>query len=213
MAPSPAPGPSRRTASLASALGASEVGQVTGVLPSTGREVSVPEYVRREALWRGELPSGFSSVPNKLACELDGIALYPELIVVRLLERAGWGAAWHKRWGTAAYWRDIGDEVEPPPFAVSIVDQVSRQAGHVAPWDIIAWRGRQLRFIVSRAGGGQRMGAYLASWLDAALRMGIPLGCFAVVEQLTDRPPRRRRLAQSPRRSTAAGDAGSDVRR
>jgi hypothetical protein len=34
----------------------------------------------------------------------------------------------------------------------------------------------------------------MADWLDTALRMGLPLGCFAVVEHQAPRPkPARRR--------------------
>lgn len=182
---------------LVSALGATSVEQISASLPSSGRSVSVPAYVRREIAWRGELPANFHVVPNKPAFAHGGSATYPELIVVHLLEAAGWGAAWHKNWKTEAYWRDIGQEVAPSPLALAIVEQVSRQAGHGAPWDIVAWRGRELRLLTSKVGGGKRMGAYLANWLDAALRMGIPIGCFAVVEHLSDRPTRARGRSRS----------------
>jgi hypothetical protein len=54
-----------------------------------------------------------------------------------------------------------------------------------------------MRLLSSRAAGGQRVSAFMADWLDSALRMGIPLGCFAVVEhhttpRPTPRTPRRR---------------------
>jgi hypothetical protein len=160
-------------------------------LPSRSR-VQVPVYVRRELRWSGLLPASFGSVPNREAFALDGAPTYPELLVVKLLERGGWGAAWRKQWGGVAYWRDIREVVKPPPLALSILEQVSRQAGHETPWDIVAWRGRELRFLVSRVGSGQRVSAYLASWLDAALRMGIPLGCFAIVEHRAERAKRRR---------------------
>jgi hypothetical protein len=114
-------------------------------------------------------------------------------LIVHLLEQAGWGAAWRKNWGGTAYWRAIRDPITPPPLPLAILEQVSRQAGHDTPWDIIAWRGRELRLLVCRTDEGQRVGAYLANWLDAALRMGIPLGCFAIVQLRLERLPRRRR--------------------
>jgi hypothetical protein len=166
---------------------------VTVDLPSSRSQVTVPAYVRTEARWTGALPTGFSSIPNKHAFVLDGAPVYPELLVVRLLESAGWGAAWRKNWGGVAYWRDIRDPITPPPLALAILEQVSRQAGHDAPWDIVAWRGRELRLLVSRVDRGQRVSAYLANWLDAALRMGIPLGCFAIVEHRAERLPRAAR--------------------
>lgn len=178
-------------AELAEALAASSIESIAGVLPSSGRAVAVAGYLRREVAWRGELPANFGAIPNKPAFAHGGTALYPELIVVHLLEAAGWGAAWHKKWKTEAFWRDIGVEVEPSALALAIIEQVSRQAGHAAPWDIVAWRGRELRLLTSYTGGGKPMGAYHASWLDAALRMGIPLGCFAIVDHHSDQPRRR----------------------
>jgi hypothetical protein len=182
-------------APLATALGASLVEQATVHLPSSRRVVHIPAYVRTEVNWTDVLPREFSAIPNKRAYALDGVPLYPELLIVRLLERAGWGAAWRKTWGGDAYWRDINEKAEPSPLAMTIVEQVSRQAGYAGSWDIIAWRSRELRLLSSRRAGGQRVSAFMADWLDAALRMGIPLGCFALVEHHSvTRPPARRRF-------------------
>jgi hypothetical protein len=178
--------------SLADALDASEVQSVFVDLPSSRARVEVPAFVRPETRWKGPLPSTFGSVPNKPAFTFDKAPIYPELLVVKLLERGGWNAAWRKNWGGVAYWRDIREPIALPPLPLTILDQVSRQAGHDVPWDIVAWRGRELRLLVSRVDGGQRVSAYLANWLDAALRMGIPLGCFAIVEHRAERLPRRR---------------------
>ena len=175
---------------LAEALSPAEVLHVQVDLPS-GRRVGVPMYVRDELRWSGELPGSFDAVPNKEAFTLEGRPMYPELLVVRLLERAGWTAAWRKNWGGTDYWRNIREPIIPAPIPAAIIEQVSRQAGHAIPWDIIAWRGREIRLLVSRVDSGRRVSAYLASWLDAALRMGIPLGCFAIVEHRAERPSRR----------------------
>jgi hypothetical protein len=195
--PAPAtasPGRARRAPAkdLRGAIAPSAVDRLPVFLPSSRRTVSIPAYLRDEQLWVGELPDAFRSVPNKVAYTHHGIPLYPELLVVRLLEEAGWGAAWRKNWNVPAYWRDIGEEVEPSALAITLLEQVSRQAGHDAPWDIVAWQDRQVRFLSSRTGHGQRLGAYLVNWLDTALRMGVPLGCFAVVEHRHPRVPRRR---------------------
>ncbi|HEX2141089.1 MAG TPA: hypothetical protein VHK28_02275 [Candidatus Limnocylindria bacterium] len=175
------------------AMEASSVAEVPVVLPSSHRLVTVPVYIRSEEPWAGDLPDGFNRVPNRPALTFEGSALYPELIVVKLLERAGWHAAWRKTWNTVEYWRDIGVTVEPSALAVNIVDHVSRQAGHAPPWNIVAWHGRQLRLLVSRVGERHRTSGYLANWLDAALRLGIPLACFSVVEHRIEHVPAPRR--------------------
>lgn len=180
-------------APLTAALGASVVMPATIHLPSSRRDVQVPAYVRTEVSWTDELPRTFAVIPNKRAYALDGLAYYPELLVVRLLERAGWGAAWRKTWGGEAYWRDINEVASPSPLALTIVEQVNRQAGHAGSWDIVAWRGRELRLLSSRRAGAERVSSFLAEWLEAALRMGIPLGCFALVEHHSATQPRPRR--------------------
>ena len=184
----------RGPASLALVLGASAVETATAILPHSHRAVQVPVYVRHETAWPDQLPREFGVIPNKRAFVLDGVPYFPELMIVRLLERGGWGAAWRKSWNGDAYWRDVNVTVQPGALALTIVDQISRQAGYAGSWDILAWRGRELRLLSSRMAGGQRVSAFMADWLGAALRMGIPLGCFAVVEHHTPaRPTARRR--------------------
>jgi hypothetical protein len=182
--------PDRAPVSLARALHSASVEHAAAVLPSSRQVVSVPVYVRREILWTGEAPRGLGAIPYKRLYAFEGDPLYPELLVVRLLERAGWGAAWRKTWNGVSYWRDVNETVEPGPLAMSIVEQITRQAGYEGSWDIVAWRDRELRLLASRPAGGQRVSAYMADWLDAAMRMGVPAGCFAVVEH--DAPPKPR---------------------
>ena len=186
--------PDPLSAPLADALEAASVEHASAILPSSRQVVSVPVYVRRETLWTGETPRELGAIPGKRLYGYDGAPFYPELLVVRLLERAGWGAAWRKTWNGVSYWRDVNETVELGPLALSIVGQIARQAGYEGSWDIVAWRDRELRLLASRSAGGQRVSAYMADWLDAAMRMGVPAGCFAVVEHEAPRPrPVRRR--------------------
>lgn len=182
------------TEPMAVALGASDVEFAQAVLPSTRQVVQLPIYVRHEKPWVEPAPRERVPAPGTRIFTLDGLPLAPELLVVRLLERAGWGAAWRRTWNGVAYWRDVKERVEPGPLALTIVEQVARQAGYEGAWDIVAWRGRELRLFASRAADGQRISAYMADWLDTAMRMGVPLGCFAVVEHhVPRRSPVRRR--------------------
>ena len=72
--------------SLADALAPAEHTVVTVDLPIPRGQVSLPVYARSETRWKGALPTGFSSVPNKEALDLDGAPVYPELLIVHLLE-------------------------------------------------------------------------------------------------------------------------------
>lgn len=181
-------------ASLFTPLRADALKRVGVILPQAPWQVEVQGYVRREHLWSGELPPTFGVVPNKVPYAIDGAPLYPELVIVRLLEAAGWTAAWRKTWNGVAYWRDIREPVELPGAIADALEQVSANTGNAGQWDVVAWRGRQLRLITSRQAGGQLVSAYQARWLGTAMRMGLPIGCFAVVEHRVHRAPRLRRL-------------------
>lgn len=181
-------------ASLASALRANALQRVEVTLPHAPWQIDVQGYLRREKIWAGELPEGFGVVPNKVPYAMEGAPHYPELLIVRLLERAGWRAAWRKTWNGVAYWRDVREPVELPDAVASALEQISTHAGHAGQWEIVAWRGRQLRLLTSRQSGGQLVSAYQAEWLSIALQMGLGIGCFAVVEHRIPRAPRRRKL-------------------
>jgi hypothetical protein len=163
-------------------------------LPYDHRRVPVQRFVRHETPWGDALPPRFQAVPNKAAYTLDRAPYYPELLIARLFQAAGWEAAWHKRWNGDAYWRALADPIELPDTVRSVLDQVAEHAGTAGQWEILAWRDRQLRLLTSRQGAGQLVGAYQAAWLDVALRMGIPLSWFAAVEHRVTPQPRRRKL-------------------
>lgn len=169
------------------------------ILPHDRRQAQVQTYVRTETIWTQELPAEFAAVPNKTPFDLHGSPCYPELLVVRLFEESGWGAAWLKSWNGQAYWRDIREPIELPQAVASVVRQVCANAGQAGEWDILAWRNRQLRLLISRRPGGQPVGAYHAAWLNVALRMGLPISWFAVVEHHVASQPRRRRLGSGAR--------------
>ena len=189
----PREGHATSPATLADALHAQATSFIEVTLPHDRQQVSVQRYVRHEIPWHGELPAGFGIVPNKPAYTLDGAPYYPELLIVRLLEAGGWDAVWRKTWNGEAYWRALREPMEPPEAVLSVIGQVSDRTGHTGQWDILAWRGRQLRILSSRLAGGQLVGAYQAEWLSMALHLGMPLSWFAVVEHRVARPPRRRR--------------------
>ena len=190
----PVAGAADDPASLGAALHAEARDLVTVTLPHAPGQIEIQRYIRRETVWTGELSQAFGAVPNKVPYVLDGAPHYPELLLVRLLEAAGWSAAWRKTWNGEAYWRDLREPMELPEAITTALDQVSARAGHAGQWEVVAWRDRQLRLLTSRTTGGQPVSAYQAEWLSIALRMGLPIGCFAVVEHRVPRAPRRRRL-------------------
>jgi hypothetical protein len=162
-------------------LGAESMRWIEVVLPASRRSVLVRAYKRREVRFVRELPANFRTVPNKVAVDLAGVAVYPEFAIIRRLEAAGWGAAWRKNWQGAAFWSDIGAVSVVPPSVLSKFDAVSRVAGAGA-WDILAWRGSQVLFIESKQYGSDKLTANQLRWLETAFDQGIPGESFAVFE-------------------------------
>ena len=181
---SPIPRPIEMNA-LGRSLGATSIRTMAVAMLSTGRLVQVPTFLRVEQPWTGELPKSHLTIANKAAIDFEGAPLYPEFVLLRLLERGGWGAAWRKNWAGTAFWGDIGQVVEPQQRARSVFDQIDLRAGFAGAWEILAWRGNEVLFLISKPTGHDRISAYQARWLDTALTMGMPLHSFAIVEHQT----------------------------
>ena len=138
-------------------------------------------YKRRDARFIGQLPANFRTIPNKVAIDLAGAALYPEFAIIRRLKSAGWQAAWRKNWHGAAFWIDIGVIADVPPAVLSAFDAVSRVAGAGA-WDILAWHGDRVLFIESKQFGRDKLTPNQLRWLETALGQGFALEAFAIYE-------------------------------
>jgi hypothetical protein len=166
-------------------LGAETIRSVDVVLPASGSHVTVRAYQRRERRHVGELPANFRTVPNKVAVEWEGSALYPEFAIVRRLEAAGWGAAWRKNWHGAALWQVIEDVADVTPRVLGTFTEIARDAGAGA-WDILAWNGDRVVFIEAKQYGSDKLTPYQLRWLEVALDRGIPLESIAVFEYRAD---------------------------
>jgi hypothetical protein len=135
------------------------------------------------------MPPEFGIVPNKPGLDHDRQVLYPEFVLVRLLERRGWTAAWSKNWHGRAYWRAIGEDVDLPPFVVHVIAWLSSQVtGQGGTWDIVAWQEPdRILFIESKQRGKDALRANQLEWLEAALDSGMRLESFAVAEYVIAR--------------------------
>jgi hypothetical protein len=166
---------------LARLLGAESNRPVTVTLPISQRQVTVTAFQRREQRFLDALPANFRTIPNKVAVDLDGSAVYPEFAMIRRLEAAGWGAAWRKNWHGTAFWSDIGVTCEVPDEVLALFERVSDVAGAGA-WDILAWKEGQVLFIESKEYGSDKLTANQLRWLETALDQGLSIDSFAIHE-------------------------------
>ena len=156
-------------------------------LPS-GRSLILARARLELPAWRGAPVYSFG---HKSVLELDGEPLYPELAVLRLLERAGWRGAWVNaqrrefRTGLPNVTAPVGFTVGP---AAALLHRLIHERGSFAGApDVAADRkGAVLLVEIMRWGdGGGRLAADRLDWIAAALDHDVPSACFLCVEWTT----------------------------
>ncbi len=161
------------------------------VLPDCGRTVAVPAVLRRETRWSGDLPANFRAVPGKPAVAFGGRPLYPEFVILRLLEDAGWSSVWVNNWGGGAFWTDIATVARLPPVQAESFRRIEERRGsRRGCWDIFAWRGDEILFVESKGRGSDRIRPGQAAWLEAALGCGLAPPSFLIAEYAFGSPRR-----------------------
>jgi hypothetical protein len=182
-------GSTKTAGGLATMLNAEEVPPTITVLPRSGCAVEVQTLRRREVGWGAPTPASFASVPNKAALNFEGHPAWAEIVLVRLLERGGWGAAWVKNWGGLAFWRDVNDPIELPQMPSALLQKVETMTGvRGGCWDVFAWRGDDVLFIESKQHRRDRLRPTQKIWLETAIGCDVPLSAFAVVEWDAETP-------------------------
>ncbi len=137
------------------------------------------------------MPASFRVVPNKPALVFRDRFLYPEFILLRLLEQAGWSGVWVKNWQGRAFWTDISTPVALPPAQAHLFETIEHSTGNYRGgcWDIFAWRGSEILFVESKQRSNDSIRPTQASWLEHALDNAVPLSSFLIAEYvITPRP-------------------------
>ena len=119
-------------------LGAEKRPPISVRLPHFARTVPISCLLRHKKPWAGDVPLAFRTVPGKPPLDFEGQLLYPEFILLRLLERHSWAGVWVKNWGGRAFWRAIQD---PVPLPDGPRDLFARIDGHLSGggwWDVFA---------------------------------------------------------------------------
>ncbi len=170
-----------------------------------GKDLLVPRLLRREVRSPETIDRTSSCwAPNKPALTFDGEVTWAEFILVRLLQRQGWGARWMKNWvGGREPCVSVGRSEPLPPAAGDMLRRIDVRAAIATgggAWDIFAWRDDEYLCIESKQhGSSDKLRPTQITWLDAAIDVGV--SSYVVVEY--DAP----RLARSakPRASAASG--------
>lgn len=153
-------------------------------LPS-GRSIVIAKARLDLPRWLGE---PVYSLGRKPALDLDGEPLYPELAILRLLERAGWRGAWvnaqRREFRTGLPNRTAPIEFAAGPAAGLMHRMIKERGSFAGAPDVAAdRRGTVLLAEAVRWGeGSSRLAAERLDWIAAALDHDVPVGCFLLVE-------------------------------
>ena len=142
----------------------------------------VPKYRLRLRAWKGVALE--DTYGGKAVVEVDGEPLFAELAILRLLEADGWDGVW-----VDTYRRTFRRGLPGSPAAElprqrreSFNAIVGENGGTRGCWDVFAWRGDVEVFAEAKRRGRDRMRPNQHRWLASALRAGVPVDAFGVVE-------------------------------
>ncbi len=98
--------------------------------PGAGTAVAVTTVLRQELAWPPDaaVPDSYGNTPNKLRLHLDGELLYPEFIIVRLLEHEHWSVGWMNNW-KRTFERSMGEPVKIPEHIEQLLSHIGACTG------------------------------------------------------------------------------------
>lgn len=176
---------------LKSVLDASWQPPTCVTLPRSKREIDIVTLLRSEV--RAGVKAAICDdcfAPNKPVLKFGRRRTWAEFVVLGLLERDGWLGRWVKNWSgpgrpRVQFCSSIGQEAEiTNPAAAAMFAALDERAGHPQGgiWDIFAWRGDDYLIIESKQqGGSDNLKPNQLAWLEACVRVGLPLDSFALV--------------------------------
>jgi hypothetical protein len=152
------------------------------VLPTAG-PVEVSKAAPVFNPWTGPQPA--DTYNGKPILDYDGRPAFAELAILWALHAAGWDGVWidtYRRVYRTGYW-DSPVIRELPPEPTARLQRIHQAAGsRGGAWDVFCWRGAELLFAESKRMGRDSIRPSQVRWLEGALRIGLPLSDFLVVE-------------------------------
>lgn len=116
---------------------------------------------------------------------LDGRALFPEIALLALFQKAGWKGVWvdgaHRRYYDKMPNVSKGAGLETRIAGLLARVNAAATGRRCSCWDLVLWDGKTV-LLVDVESGPVAPGHARVAWLDAALRAGVSPGQFLVVE-------------------------------
>ncbi len=112
-----------------------------------------------------------------------GCGLYPELAILRLLQKDGFRGVWVDAFRGNKFWTTMSKQRALPAQVQRTLDKIATRnhSNRGGCWDVVAWKPGKLIFVESK-GPVDKIRDSQRFWLEAALYARVPLSCFVVCE-------------------------------
>jgi hypothetical protein len=137
--------------------------------------------------WPERLRFGFGRKP---AATYRKKPIFPELLILRLLQAHGWKGVWVSSYGGIKYlqhmpldWSLANARVSLPDCREHLLKQIRQRSGQRGGcFDVYAWRDKQILFCEAKQHGKDRIRSSQRRWIEAATLEGVALDSLLIVE-------------------------------
>jgi hypothetical protein len=159
-------------------------------LPKELRPTGIAEEVKLQKCnpvfkaWKG--PTGFS-FGNKRFLEYKKQPVFAEILILRLLESAGWNGVWVEPFGGFKFLREMPKDaklggVEIPAMQNAFLLSLKKAVGKGGIFDVFAWRDGEFIFCESKEKGKDKFQDTQTRWIKSVLELGISRENLLIVE-------------------------------
>ena len=159
-------------------------------LPKELRPTGIVEEVKLQKCnpifrtWKG--PTGFS-FGNKRFLEYKKQPVFAEILILRLLESAGWNGVWVEPYGGFKFLREMPKDtklggVEIPAMQNAFLRSLKKAVGKGGIFDVFAWRDNEFIFCESKEQGKDKFQDTQTRWIKSVLELGVPRENLLIVE-------------------------------
>lgn len=150
-------------------------------IPS-GNKVLIPKATPIFEKWSVEKVT--DTYNNKLVLDFMGEPAFAEIVILKIFQKSGWDGVWvdtyHNKFRTS-YWPK--NSVEIPPEHKELLHKIYNESGaNKGCWDVFCWKNGLYCFAESKRHGRDKIRDSQRQWLEAAIKCGLPLTSFIVVE-------------------------------
>lgn len=162
----------------------------TTVLLSSGRTVDLPVSYPVFQEWTGKF-SGFD-FGNKPLLDYRDNPVFAELLILKLFLEFGWDGVWVETYGGTnflkempANWKLSPHHIEIPQEKELLLKNIWKTAKTNACFDVFVWKGADVLFCEAKYKGKDKFTKGQIKFIEGALRLGVPIDSFLIVEWTT----------------------------